>query len=251
MRIPGVKTLKLGARWLRSRFVNGAVILGYHSIAEMPSDPYSLGITPHHFAEQLEILRNYGHPVSLQELLRALRYGHVPRRAVVLTFDDGYADSLYTAKPLLERYHVPATVFMTTGVLGREFWWDELERLLLTPETLPENLSLTIRDTTYEWTVSDVGENRLRQAATDPRLRLLWSLYRDLQPLSEEERQQVLARLRIWAGAASPDQLSRRALSADEVLELAQGGLIEVGAHTVTHRPLAGFSPALQRSEIV
>ena len=251
MRIPGWKTLKLGARWLRSRFVNGAVILGYHSVTEMSSDPYSLGIAPQHFAEQLELLRKYGHPLSLQELLQAFRNGHVPRRAVALTFDDGYADTLYTAKPLLERYHIPATVFITTGAPGREFWWDELNRLLLTPETLPESLALTIKGRAYEWTVRDSGENQLQRAAADPRLRLLWSLHQELRPLSAEERQRVLARLQIWTGAVSPDQLSRRALSADEVLELAQGGLIEVGAHTVTHTPLAGLSPAMQQSEIL
>jgi peptidoglycan/xylan/chitin deacetylase (PgdA/CDA1 family) len=251
MRIPGLKTLKLAGRWLRSRFVNGAIILGYHSVSETPSDPYSLGITPQHFAEQLEVLRKDGQLLSLQELLRALREGHVPRRAVVLTFDDGYADTLYTAKPLLERYHIPATVFITTGALGREFWWEELKRLLLTPETLPERLSLTIEGTIYEWTVSAAGENRLWQVAADPRLRLLWSLHQELRTLPEDERQRVLARLRIWAGTTSPGQMSRRALSTDEILELAQGDLIEVGAHTVTHSPLADLSPAMQRCEIV
>jgi peptidoglycan/xylan/chitin deacetylase (PgdA/CDA1 family) len=251
MRIPGVKTLKLGARWLRSCFVNGAIILGYHSVSESPSDPYSLGITPQHFAEQLELLRKYGQPLRLQELLQSLRSGHVPPRAVALTFDDGYADTLYAAKPLLERYHIPAAVFMTTGALGREFWWDALKRLLLTQETLPGGLSLTINGTTYKWALSDAGENRLPQDTTDPRLRLLRSLYQELRLLSEGERQRALAQLRIWAGVASQGPPPRRALTADEVLSLAQGGLIEVGAHTVTHPPLAGLSPALQRSEIV
>ena len=251
MRIPGLKTLKLGARWLRSRFVNGTLILGYHSVSENPSDPYSLCVTPQHFAEQLEVLRKYGHPLSLQELRQGLGHGRVPPGAVTLTFDDGYADTLYAAKPLLERYHIPATVFITTGYMGREFWWDELKRVVLTPETLPESLSLTIQGATYEWTGSDTGKNRLQQAATDLRLRLLWSLYQELRPLAEEERQRVLAQLCIWASAASPDWLSRRALSADEILRLVQGGLIEIGAHTVTHSPLAGLSPAMQRSEIV
>ena len=69
----------------------------------------------------------------------AVSGGDVPSAGVVVTFDDGYADNFHNAKPLLERYEIPATVFVTTGYLQdqREFWWDELERILLQPGTLP------------------------------------------------------------------------------------------------------------------
>ena len=64
----------------------------------------------------------------------------------MITFDDGYADVLHHAKPLLERHSVPATVFVATGAIGqrREFWWDELGGLFLQPGTLPEELELTV-----------------------------------------------------------------------------------------------------------
>jgi peptidoglycan/xylan/chitin deacetylase (PgdA/CDA1 family) len=59
---------------------------------------------------------------------------------VVVTFDDGYADNLYEAKPLLEHYGIPGTFFVVTGYLAQqaerahEFWWDELERVVMQPE---------------------------------------------------------------------------------------------------------------------
>jgi peptidoglycan/xylan/chitin deacetylase (PgdA/CDA1 family) len=71
------------------------------------------------------VLRKHGYPLSLRELFQGLHEGRLPQRAIVLTFDNGYADRLYAAKPLLERFHIPATVFITTGSLGHEFWWDE------------------------------------------------------------------------------------------------------------------------------
>src|SRR5262245_22040769 len=105
-----------------------ALILMYHRVAEPPMDPWYLSVSPRHFAEQLDVLRQHARLLRVDQLSRALRDGDVPDRSVVVTFDDGYADNLRTAKSLLELYNVPATVFLTTGYIGqdREFWWDEL-----------------------------------------------------------------------------------------------------------------------------
>lgn len=106
-------------------------------------------MTPHHFGEHLEVLRKYGQPIRLQQLTQAHRDGNIPHHAVVVTFDDGYANNLNNAIPLLERYHIPATVFIATGQSGRkrEFWWDELDRLLLQPGILPETFCMSIKAT--------------------------------------------------------------------------------------------------------
>ena len=140
MRVRGFKTLKKSTRWLKSRFVKGTLILGYHRVAEVSRDPYELCVTPRHFAAQLEVLRQQAKPMHLTDIVEALQKGDLPKRSVVLTFDDGYADMLYQARPLLEHYQIPATFFITTGYLGDEFWWDELERLLSSAPILPDQL---------------------------------------------------------------------------------------------------------------
>ena len=137
LRIPGMKSLGQAARWLRSRFANGVLTLGYHRIAQVARDPYSTCVAPQHFEQHLAVLRQRACPISLGELVSGLERGKLPRRAVVLTFDDGYAETLSQAKPLLKHYQVPATVFVTTGYLGREFWWDELDRIVWSPAVLP------------------------------------------------------------------------------------------------------------------
>ena len=249
------KNLLAGQRFL---------ILLYHRVTELHSDPWSLGVAPRHFAEHLDIVRRYAHPISLQQLSEGLLDGNLPNRSVVITFDDGYADNLYNAKPLLERYDVPATVFLTTGYIGheREFWWDELERLLLQPGSLPKVLSLSVDGRTHRWKLGkaayyseDAATRRYRgrvwKYAFDSRYRLYRSLWELLHHLTEEERQKVLDELLMWASAEATVRPTHRPLSLEEVVALAQGDLVEVGAHTVMHPALPTLPPASQRDEIV
>jgi len=150
----------------------------------------------------------------------------LPRRAVVVTFDNGYSDNLYNAKPLLERYDIPATIFVTTGCIGREreFWWDELERLLLQPGTLPETLRLSINGNPCQWELGETAhysEDDCRHHRSwnvgkdDPTARqcLYRSLYQRLLPLSEEEREKVLDELGRWAGTEPRARSTHHVLS--------------------------------------
>jgi peptidoglycan/xylan/chitin deacetylase (PgdA/CDA1 family) len=147
MRLRGLGKVRRTAQWVRNRFVRGALILLYHRVSALPSDPQLLCVTPAHFAEHLEILRTQAQPISLQQLVQASRDGGLPERAVALIFDEGYFDNLENARPLSERYDIPATLFVTTGHLGhaREFRWDELDRLVLQPGVLPPTLRLHVQ----------------------------------------------------------------------------------------------------------
>jgi len=108
MRLPAIDGWRLAAQRLRCRYVPSTLILLYHRIADVQPDPWSLCVTPRHFAEQLETLQQYSRPMQLRQLIRALADGYLPRRSVVITFDDGYADNLHHAKPTLERYEILA-----------------------------------------------------------------------------------------------------------------------------------------------
>jgi peptidoglycan/xylan/chitin deacetylase (PgdA/CDA1 family) len=128
VRIPGLKSLRLSSRWLRSRITPGVIILGYHRVANKSRDPHLMCVHPQHFAEQLDNLRKLANLISLGDLKSGLLSNNLPKRAVVLTFDDGYADIWYQAWPLLEKFEIPATLFVASGFLGRQFSWDELEQ---------------------------------------------------------------------------------------------------------------------------
>ena len=236
----------------------------YHRVAEENVDPWDLCVKQQHFAEQMEVLRREAHPLSLRQLVQAHREGNIPDRAVAVTFDDGYVDNLYNAKPLLEQYDIPATVFVTSGYIDneREFWWDELDRVLLHPGTLPKMLTLSIRGKAYEWDLGKVAtysEEEYRRHSNSTidwegnssvRHSLYLSIYKLLQPLLENERQKVMDDLLQKSGATPARRPTHRALSHEELRTLSQGELIEVGSHTVTHPLLPALSVSQQQDEI-
>ncbi|MGD8751437.1 MAG: polysaccharide deacetylase family protein [Anaerolineales bacterium] len=251
MKLKGlINRAQKAASWLGSRFINSALVLGYHRVADVSHDPFDICITPQHFAEHLEVLRRYAHPVGLQELMQRLINGNLPPGAVALTIDDGYADNLYHAKPLLEHYQIPATIFVATGNLGREFWWDELERMLMSPEKLPEQLSLTLKDVTYEWALSNDDHEVLQKETPWSRERLLWSVYQLFLPLTPAELEIAMDQLRSWVGLESYGVPSSRAVTADELFSLSTDELIEIGAHTVSHPVLTELPKEAQEMEI-
>ena len=132
-------------RWVDRR---GPVILLYHRVEQIECDPWGLAVAPDRFAEQIEALTRYRKVVPLDRLVTELNRGRAPKNWVAITFDDGYSDLLYQARPVLERLDCPATLFVTTGTLDTNgFWWDRLSEAVLTPKTLPDALHLRWRRT--------------------------------------------------------------------------------------------------------
>lgn len=112
-----------------------APILVYHQVAES-GRAYPFRVTPVMFEAQMRWLAdNRYHVVSLGTFLADQQCGRLTARSVVLTFDDGHRGVLLHACPVLKRYGFPATLFVTTGAVGRpEFPW--LRRWL--PDADPE-----------------------------------------------------------------------------------------------------------------
>jgi peptidoglycan/xylan/chitin deacetylase (PgdA/CDA1 family) len=258
-RTSGAITTRSGSR---------AVILVYHRVDDALSDPWGLAVTPWHFASHMDALQQTMRPTSLVDLADAVRDDAVPPRGVVVTFDDGYADNLHYAKPALERCRIPATVFIATGYTGdpREFWWDALQRALLTPGALPARLCVTIDGDEHTWEFDDLDDSDARSGdryrhwrAWEPpptsRHSAYLALWQLLRPLPEDRRCRLLDEIVEWAGvrgdaSASADAVEARPMSAAELSRLVAGDLVEVGAHTVTHPLLAALPPASQRHEI-
>jgi peptidoglycan/xylan/chitin deacetylase (PgdA/CDA1 family) len=251
-------------RWARGLLDPRPIILMYHRVVDVPFDPQLLAVSPRHFAEHLEVLRARFQPLSLSQLVGMLGSRRLPYRGVVVTMDDGYADNLAIAKPLLEAQEIPATAFIASGYLDatREFWWDELERLVFSPNPLPPVIEVSAGSAVRRWVLDVEAQDPYLadeedrswnvEMPGDPgaRHQLYRSMYDWLHPLPGEATSGALERLRYLVGEEPGPRDSHRILTTEELQRLPEGGLIEVGAHSVTHPALAGLQLGEQRDEV-
>lgn len=229
-------------RGLRKRVVSAlgapVVVLIYHRVACLPDDPQLLAVTPEHFAAQMRYLRDHFPVLGFDA-----DWSGVREPSVVVTFDDGYADNFTAALPIMEDSELPATFFITSGAIDsdEEFWWDELERLILGAGSRPACCVLR-----------DGGLERAWETATAAQ-RLV--LYRELHPilrdLTPSRREGWLSLLREWAGLGRTGRSTHRALSLEQLQRLASSKWAAVGAHTVTHPRLSSLTAEEQRREIL
>jgi peptidoglycan/xylan/chitin deacetylase (PgdA/CDA1 family) len=110
----------------RGRLTRGLRILTYHRIADAPADPFS--VIPHDFAEQMRSLAETGAVLPLQEALAFLGREETPIPRIVLTFDDGTSDFVEEALPVLSRFGLPATLYVSPGLVGKRGYlaWSDL-----------------------------------------------------------------------------------------------------------------------------
>jgi peptidoglycan/xylan/chitin deacetylase (PgdA/CDA1 family) len=221
----------------------GATILVYHAVSEGAPDPFGIAVAPAAFARQMEVLAREFEPMRLTDLCADLAAGEVRPRAVSVTFDDGYANNLHAALPSLEAHGVPATIFIATAQIDsrREFWWDELIRLLSgdASRRSTDRLEVTVHGETVEFQPGD-----LATASQE-----IWG---KLHPLPTQDIEVAMEQIRRWAGADSPPEAreTHRPLTLAELKQLGRSEMIEVGAHTRRHPRLGDQPERIQWDEI-
>jgi peptidoglycan/xylan/chitin deacetylase (PgdA/CDA1 family) len=205
-------------------------------------------VHPDRFEEQLATLSRVADFVPLNELPSQLHRRRRARPVVALTFDDGYADNLHEALPLLEKYGVPATVFISTAWIGRgePFWWDRLSAIMQAVERLPSEVRLRIGNDEFIWRREADDNNHIRD-----RKQLLLAVRTRLMTATDHEHRAALDELERLANPVSMVDTAARPMTQDELRRLASSPLIEIGAHTMTHCQLPDLTAEAQFEEIV
>ncbi|QHA09650.1 polysaccharide deacetylase family protein [Streptomyces broussonetiae] len=149
----------------------------YHSVGDSSDDPYRITVTPDRLERQLSWLRRRGlRGVSVAELLAARARGE-GRDLVGLTFDDGYADFVTNALPVLESRDCTATLFVLPGRLGGDNAWDPLgpRKPLLSAEGIRQAADAGVEIGSHGLTHVDLtlaDDSRLQAETAESRLLL-------------------------------------------------------------------------------
>jgi peptidoglycan/xylan/chitin deacetylase (PgdA/CDA1 family) len=235
------------------------VILLYHRVRNPEGDVYHLDMPPSLFEAHLRFFKDRCNALSFQDLMSCLKSGGFPENAVAVTFDDGYRDCFLNAGPLLEKHGIPAIFFVVSDYIGKrkEYWWDELARIILSPGKLPplEHLHIPGGQTPQVFASLDQegGSGPLRPSVPGRvrRLALIKGLEALFRRLDEPGRDSLRRQLLQWTGRAASPRESHLAMDETQVRKLASHGLFTVGSHTKTHPLLLNLSPSLQREEIL
>lgn len=197
-------------------------IVYYHRIND-ENDPFLPSMPVGKFEEHIRFLAKHYRILSVREALHRLDNGGPPEPAVAVTFDDGYGDNYTFALPVLERYGVPATVFLTTGSLDlREPMWFEV-------------LSVALKKSPKEHVDLELAVPRRFPLRTQAdRLAANDAIFAWLRTLPDSERRLQLEDILRRLNAPPAPELSGRMLTWDQVRDMQTRG-IDFGGHTVTH----------------
>ena len=227
----------------------GPTILLYHRIGVDRFDPWAMTISADNFAAQMDWLARHRSVLPLVDFAAALRRNALPADAVAITFDDGYACNALIAAPILKEMGLPATVFLSAEPIerGGEFWWDELQRIVM--DSPSDRLNLDGKKVELGVQGQD-GSNW--SPGTQPRTarqRAFMAIWSRLQRAAVEDRDTWMDELREQAGQSGPLDPLKRPMTAAEARSASS--ILDFGSHALTHSSLPSLSSSAKAREIL
>lgn len=222
----------LTGRWPLLRLVTGAgskarlSILNYHRV-HPEVDPINPGeIDVQIFTWQMELIANNFNVLTVGEAADLLLKGQLPDRALCITFDDGYADNVEIALPILKKFSLRATFFIATGFLDGGRMWND---------TVIESVR------SFPAGVLDLSGQQLGQYRLDSwqdRHNAYSAIIGKIKHLPQQQRQSLVD----WIASMVPEGNESMTLMmrSDQVMELHQNDM-EIGGHTATHPILSSI----------
>jgi peptidoglycan/xylan/chitin deacetylase (PgdA/CDA1 family)/CelD/BcsL family acetyltransferase involved in cellulose biosynthesis len=225
----------LPLRWRRTSSPK-FVILTYHRVGSGGVPLYS-ALDPNAFEAQMRFLRQRYRIVSLDTLAEELSNPGPAEQSVAITFDDGYRDVHTHAFPVLKKYQIPATIFLTADAIDRNTvaWYD---RVFLALSVAPGNkLDLLLG-----------RPRRFLLPTPAARLQVAEEIMSYLRNLLDEARKQFCMELERLV-PLPVEGLANRMLTWEQIHEMQRTG-VSFGSHTLTHPAISRLDPVALEVEL-
>lgn len=219
----------------------GPNILYYHRVCEDGEECISsseITVSKETFEKQIGFLKNSFNILPLDVIVDQMENGIIPSLDdIAITFDDGYIDNYKQAYPILKKYGVPATIFVTTGYVGSSklFWWDKVYQMVniiknrlvdwesMPSDLFPDEFKALLRKNLKRRISFNAITDYLKRVGTTKRDEIITYLENEFFPSKNHEAN------------------SRLFLSWEEMKEMHNNG-ITFGSHTHTHPVLTEMS---------
>lgn len=218
-------------------------ILAYHRVKDIDTKRYLfdrdlIDATEGDFFSQMEFLADNYTVMTLSDAMLAFNAGK-EKNIVVVTIDDGFDDVYNNIFPVLKEFNIPATVFLTTGLVGSDdtLWSEKIVYALNLNNSKAKDLRLDSGDKSITVDLSDVDAS-------------VSVILRELKRVSNEQREtlmsEIFQQLGVNGDISHPDS---RMLDWKQIKIMTEYG-IEFGSHTVSHPVLAKLSPSELLAEL-
>jgi peptidoglycan/xylan/chitin deacetylase (PgdA/CDA1 family) len=215
--------------------INRITILNYHRVTKKPArfDEYSINSAE--FDWQMRLLSKVFNVISIEQAASFLEGGEIPRRAVVMTFDDGYLDNLTQALPILKKYNVPATIYVAGDAIKTGRIWNE------------EVCHVVMQSNANELDCSELGLGLLPVKTEQEKKQTIEQLIVLLKNQRTEKRN---AYLTLLYNISNTNEVARYMLSENDLRILAKEPIITIGCHTMNHPMLSYISTDAAKADI-
>lgn len=216
-------------------------VLCYHRISNYYDDFNLMNVSVHNFEMHMRYIKNHYEVLSLEQLMNEIRNDNEGDQ-IAVTFDDGYRDVYKNVFPILKKYSIPATAFITTKNIDttEENWPDLVMRVCMQPAVYHDYFDMENELITLRCNTRNLQE----------RCDFYVNVGNICARLDAQSRNKQLQELKLWAGLSGEGRESRRILSAEEIRLLAGNPLITIGSHTETHPVLKEMSKEEKLYEI-
>ena len=213
---------------------NSIKIIAYHRINNIPTSnyPFDSGLinaSCEEFEEQVKYIKRYFNPITFTDLKNLIDNNlTIPKRTILITFDDGFEDNYTNAFKILSKHSVKATFFVSAGLMGQDelFWFERINYILRnTSESTIENI---------DGTIIDLSENKNLS---------INKISETMKLFSNDKMRAYILNLEKKLGIQynESDLNFSKTMNWEQIIEMSDAGM-EIGSHSYNHPILSRLS---------